>query len=260
MGKTVGLIGEVNGKVGNVVFYTRNGVQVTRVYVAHPNNPKSSAQNRQRLKMALCGRLSSIVPFAAIEGFGGNKSQRRSRFLQYVLRSATSVDGRAVLLENSLLFSDGATGLLNVHSVRVLSASGNLRGVAVDSRLPSSGYVLPEGYGERFVVLFLNTGTSNYDYAVTGLVNLPTSASTDTATGVSVRVGDPSAAYRAIVYLYPFVLDGSNVNMDFRASYIGTEDGTVVVDQLTGEELSVPLLYGRSLCLGGVDIPAPAQS
>ena len=257
MGRTVGLIGEISGKVGNVVFYTRNGVQVTRVYVRNPSNPKTAAQTGQRLKMALAGRLSSIVPYAAIEGFGGTKTDRRSKFLKNTLLATSYEASRAGILEDRVVFSEGTLGLLTSHTVTAGESQSFLR--RVDIRLtssPASGS-LPEGYGERFVVLFLNTGTSQFDYAVTGLLTIPTGSAAVTTTAV-VRVGDNSSVYRAVVYAYPFSIDESRSGVDFRASYLGTEDGTIVVDLLTGEQISVPLVFGRSIKIGNVELNPPA--
>lgn len=53
MGKNVGLIGGVSGKVGTVVFATRRGVQITRAYQPIVANPKSKRQLLSRAKLAL---------------------------------------------------------------------------------------------------------------------------------------------------------------------------------------------------------------
>lgn len=53
MGKNVGLIGGVSGKVGTMVFATRRGVQITRVYQPIVANPKSKRQLLSRAKLAM---------------------------------------------------------------------------------------------------------------------------------------------------------------------------------------------------------------
>lgn len=260
MGKSVGLIGEISGKVGNVVFFTRNGVQVTRVYVRHPNNPKTSAQNRQRLKVGLAGRLSSIVPAAALEGLAGSRSERRSRFLKSVLLATSAVAGKASVSENDVVFSEGSLPMAYSHSAAAAAPTVLLRRITITTRADLGG-VLPAGYGERFVVLFLNTETSQYDYAVTGLLNLPSGSASSATTDVGVRVGDRVAEYIAIVYVYPFSAAESEAGSGTqRISYVGTEDGTIYVDALTGEVVSVDRVFGRSMRLTSVNLPAPAPS
>lgn len=261
MGKSVGLIGDVSGKVGNVVFYTRNGVQVARVYVKHPNNPKSTAQTGQRMKMALAGRLSSIVPYAAIEGLGGGKSERRSRFMSNLLLKSSVNGNVAGVNESDVVFSEGALGSVMQHGVVAISqTAGSLRrGVSISTSMSGSTPDVPDGYGERFVVLFLNVDTSEYDYAVTGLLTMPT-GSEAALTNVNVRVGDIVSTYRAIVYVCPFMMDPDSNNGRFRVSYIGTDDGTIVVNLETGEEVGVQLLYGRSLRVQSVILNPPAMN
>lgn len=252
MGRTVGLIGEVVGKVGNVVFYRRGDKIVSRVYVSNPANPKTSRQGSQRLKMALCGRLSSVVPAAALEGFGGSRTVRRSKFLKNVMTNVVYAGGRASIADNDIVFSEGTLAVVARHTLAAGQSTGNLKRITLTTRL-SEGDVMPDGYGERYVVLFLNSGTSQFDYAVTGLVNLEGVESTGGAvTDIQVRVGDDSASYVAIGYIVPFAARFENSYDRFRVSYLGTEEGTVVVDALTGEDVSVPLEFGVSVRRGRV--------
>lgn len=46
------LLGQARGKVGDVVFYVRNGIQQTRPRNRQPQNPQTYAQMAQRVKMA----------------------------------------------------------------------------------------------------------------------------------------------------------------------------------------------------------------
>ena len=61
MGKNVGLIGGVRGKVGNVVFSTRRGVQIARAYQPVVANPQTKRQTLSRAKLALA--TVTLKPF-----------------------------------------------------------------------------------------------------------------------------------------------------------------------------------------------------
>ena len=258
MGKSVGLIGDISGKVGNVVFYTRNGVQVARVYVRNPNNPKSAAQNTQRLKMALAGRLSAIVPFDALEGMDGvGKSGRRSRFLKNVLLNSSVSGGVASITDSDVIFSEGSYSSVSQHSLSAGGSTAAKRTLNISTSIPAQTEV-PEGYGERYVVLFMNEATSQFDYAITGLINLPEPGSS-ALTYATARVADLTSTYTAIAYVYPFA-SGLLSGAGFRSSYLGVSEGGLVVDQETGEVVSSGVVYGRSVFIGRVSIPVPAQS
>lgn len=262
MGKSVGLIGDITGKVGNVVFYKRGKTQAARVYVSKPRNPKTAAQLNQRMKMALAGRLASIVPAAAIEGFGGDRSFNRGRFSSNVLLNSTSGSGSRVGIDERLIvFSEGAQPLLFWHTTEEGTGTVNSRSVVINTSL-REGVELPAGYGERYVVLFLNMTTSQFDYAVTGIVTPPADVSSASQDVVSVKVGDRTSVYRAIIYMYPFAFADGDGYGRFRVSYVGTEDGTIVVDGETGERLETRLVFGRSVWQSSKMLPVvpPARA
>lgn len=260
MGKAVGMIGGISGKVGNVVYYYRNGVQVARVYVPNPGNPKSAGQTAQRLRMALTGRLSKIVPDAAIEGFDGSKTERRSKFNSNVLLNSAVENGRASILFQGMVFSEGTLGVQNGHTASAGSSSLNQRALTITTTHGQSEAPLPEGYGERYVVLCMNTETSLFDYGVTGLLTMPAAGETSASNSVVVRIGDKVGEYLALIYVVPFIARGESGGGVTRYSYLGTEDGTIVVDELTGESLGRPELFGQSVFIRSLSLPAPQQA
>lgn len=257
MGQTNGLTGGVTGKIGSMVFYYRNGKYVAREYIRHPNNPKSELQRVQRLKMALAGRISGVVPYAAIEGFSGSRTDRRSRFMSNLILSSTVNGMQASVRYEDVVFSEGSLALLTGHQVTAGTSGTYDRRVIIQCSHGPTYPELPEGYGERYVVLLLNNGTSQFDYCVTGLLSIPEGDS-PVDTPVNVRVGERSVPYTAIVYVYPFV-GTTGADGRFRVSYLGTDEGTVVVDAVTGETLGRPVLFGRSEELRAVVLNPPSQ-
>ena len=257
MAKSAGQNSPLTGKVGDRVYYYLNGSQVARTYVAKPNNPKSLAQRTQRLKMALTGRLSKVVPDSALEGFGGNRVARRSKFNSNVLLNTSVVDNVASVEFEDVVFSEGTLGLLTGHSFTAGTGSTFQRSVVVDVLHGSSDPALPEGYGERYVVLLLNNSTSQFDYAESGVLPMPNGAES-TSTTVNFRVADRTSVYTALLYLIPFGIDERRLDGGARYSYIGTGEGTIVIDAVSGEAVGRPDLFGTSLFFAAVQVNPPA--
>ena len=257
MGTSVGLVGPISGKIGTMVWYYRNGKQHQRVYISNPNNPKSTAQQLQRMKMALAGRLSKIVQDTALEGFDGSKTDRRSAFLRNVLLSTQSTEDGASIPFQSVVFSTGSLGVMNGHTVSAGSSSPQQRALNITASHGSTEEPLPVGYGERYVVLCLNEETSQFDYCATGLLNMPEEGSTSAQTLVVFRVGDKVNPYTAVVYVVPFIAAQAQDGVDYRYTYLGTEDGTIVIDVVTGEQLGRPQVFGQSQFVGTLSLPQP---
>lgn len=54
----------LQGRMGNLIFYLRDGSQMVRTVPQHVKNPRTPAQQRQRLKLTLTARwLSPIKDF-----------------------------------------------------------------------------------------------------------------------------------------------------------------------------------------------------
>lgn len=255
MASTNGIIGGITGKLGNAVFFYRNGKYVAREYISKPSNPKSTAQQVQRLKMALTGRLTKIIPDGAIEGFNGSKTDRRSLFNQNVLWNTAVSGGSASIAFQNVLFSEGTLGVLNGHSLSLGTTTSQSRSLRIAT---APGPNVPSTYGERYVVLALNTETSVFDYAETGLLQQPT-GSEAVNTNVIFRIFNTTTEYLGLVYVVPFEMEMTNARGSGRYSYLGTEEGTIVVDEITGETLGRPGVFGQSVFIGSIVMPVPSQ-
>lgn len=261
MGKSKpGLFTPVSGKIGGVVYYYRNGKQRQRILVT-PSNPKSASQTATRLKFALSGRINGIVPAEALEGMSGeNKIRRRSAFTSNLILNSTVVGSRASIDFNNVVFSEGSLGVLNGHTVAAAASLTTRRSLTVTVNHGTSEPELPDGYGERYVVLCVNTETSQFDYCETGLLNMPESVGGSATTTVSVRIGDKVGEYLGLVYVVPFMARAEcGSTSSSRYSYIGTEDGTLVVDMVTGETVGRPEVFGLSQYINSVTLLPPTQ-
>lgn len=212
MGKFVGLIGTISGKVGNVVFVKGDkGTSYGRTYQPVVANPKTVGQTDQRAKMNLVGRMSQVTPYEVLLGMGGNKRMRRSEFNKLLLDAATidrSVPGTVVakIEPGNVLFSKGAQTLeANV------STQGSTTATAATIGLTLADAALAGKYGERIVVAVIDPsdkgGYSLVKYADVVFDNT-------TAKTVTINYGAPIANESLVcVYRLPFQLTDEGAAM-----------------------------------------------
>lgn len=250
MAKNVGLIGGLRGKIGNTVFYVNQGIQVARVYQPVVSNPNTVLQIQQRAKLALVGRLSSIIPAGALMGLKGeNKRDRRGEFVRLAVKAATYANNKASIADADLILSVGRVVYQCNHSATIDTSSDRLVRVGISSS--KVGASVAASYAERYVVFLIDPTTSRVDFCRSGLLDLPsTGSSVTTQVNIYVNPGT-STNYVAKVYVIPMVssLDPTTVTY----SFVGSEEGNfVLVDgRLTSDVLS----YGNSL-----NIPVTASS
>lgn len=212
MAKIYGLTGVLTGKMGNSVFVVKNGTQVVRQYQPIVNNPKSVAQQFQRAKMNLAGRISGITPSEILVGLGGTKSLRRSRFMRLLMRSITSGYAagsttviNAKLLDEDYVFSEGP--LVPYYSVTdIVSDATSVsltfqRSSGVSAEMASSQGLL--------VVVVFKQADGGWEEVLHKFVTPDELSSGSFQVTISHRM---EGAYVAPVYVAPFgTVDGSNL-------------------------------------------------
>lgn len=250
MGKNVGLIGSVSGKVGNVVYSVQGGVQTVRAYQPIVVNPKSQAQLRQRAKGNAAGRISSFVPREAIMGLGGNGRMRRGEFLRTLLNAAVvAAEGSGWVSKvnvDDIVFSRGSA-LQSVEFVSATPSAGSvsvsLRGVA-SSVMPADEYAL---HATRLVAMVYQGDENELVACSTALAVTPeqgSAASTVLPLGV---VGD----YTVYVYAIPL---RANVNaaVRVRTDMVYLSDAELLAFLGVGSGV-LPWGYGLSQLVGSAN-------
>lgn len=234
MGKFVGLIGTISGKVGNVVFVKGDkGTSYGRTYQPVVANPKTVGQVDQRAKMNLVGRMSQVTPYEVLLGMGGNKRMRRSEFNKLLLNAATvdrSVPGSIVakIAPDNILFSKGAQALeANV------STAGTTTATAATIGLTLADTSLAGKYGERIVVAVIDPsdkgGYSLVKYADVVFDN-------DTPKTVTINYGAPIASESLVcIYRLPFQLNEQGAAM--RTETIANNGTDIIAKILLSDNL-----------------------
>lgn len=156
MGKFVGFIGTISGKVGTTVFQKgEKGVSYGRAYQPVVSNPKTVGQIDQRAKMNLVGRISQVTPKSLLIGMEGiNARQRRSDFTSNLLKVAiidrSSGEVIAKVAPTDVIFSRGAEVInANMGNVTITANRVSLSLTLSDSTIAGK-------YGERVVCAIID--------------------------------------------------------------------------------------------------------
>lgn len=228
MAKTIGFIGSMRGKAGNLVFCKgEKGVTYARAYQPQVANPKTQSQTDQRGKVNLVGRMSQVTPAAAIVSMGSNKRNARSEFNKNLLQAAVvDVDGVgnrvAKIAPSDIIFSCGGQALK-----ASVSTAATTNDTEVTIGLTLSDGTLAGKYGERIVVAVIDPadkgGYSMVMYK--DLVFDDTTAKTITL-AYGTTIADQTMV---VVYRCPFVLTDGGASMRYESI---ANNGTDIIAKL----------------------------
>lgn len=216
MGKFVGFIGTISGKVGTTVFCKgEKGTSYGRSYQPQVANPKTALQLDQRAKMNLVGKMSQVTPKNLLVGMDGvNNRQRRSAFTRILLNAATidrSVPGEVVakMAPENVVFSQGAEILSASAAAPAVTATG------MSIALTLSDSALAGRYGERVVAAVIDPS----DKAGYSLVAFKDQLFDDTtAKTIAINFGTSIADGSLVcIYRLPFVLNDEGVAMVYQS-------------------------------------------
>lgn len=141
--KLQGIAGKGSGKLGAYVWVVRKGEQILREYTGKVNNPKSTAQSKQRAKFKLMSQLSAVVADGLAFVTETPSESQRNAFTRNNFANVTVV---------------GDAAQVNMSAVKL--ASGRL--IAPEFRAESGGNALSitmvdesgvwQGFGYAFVM------------------------------------------------------------------------------------------------------------
>lgn len=211
MGKLVGLIGTVSGKIGTVVYSKgKNGLTYGRAWQPQVNDPKTTGQTNQRLKMNLVGRLSQVTPAEVLLSLGADKRERRAAYNRNLLRVAiVENSGSAPIAKinpGDLVFSKGGEILRAEVTSNVAMTAKNL---TMGLTLADSSMV--DKYGERIILAIVDpSDKAGYSLVVYKDVvfDKTTEITVSVPFGYSLENGTMVCVYRV-----PFVLNEEGVSM-----------------------------------------------
>lgn len=118
MAKNVGVVGSLNGKVGNFVFRTRRGMQITSVYQPEVHNPKSKRQTLSRAKLALA--TSVAKPMKLLLRAGWQRTNPTYEVQQFIKR--------AIPVDNAIILGTDPDSLTLGYAEMAMAICANLLG------------------------------------------------------------------------------------------------------------------------------------
>lgn len=113
MAKSVGLVGAMSGKAGNIVFTNQGGRQVASVHRPEKKVSYTAEQLKTRFRFTMARAISHVFPSWLLEGLGGNIAKRRAKFEQMLnkaVRVAETENGLVASIQSpSIILSKGDT-------------------------------------------------------------------------------------------------------------------------------------------------------
>lgn len=243
MGKFVGFIGTISGKVGTTVFQKgEKGISYGRAYQPVVSNPKTVLQTDQRAKMNLVGRLSQVTPKALLIGMdGANNRQRRSIFTSNLLKVAT-IDRSAgdevvaMIAPEDIVFSQGS------ETINATMGSVTLEARSVSTTLTLSDATLASKYGERIVCAIIDP-SNKAGYSQVRFVDVVLEDTT--AKNVNIALGAPMVDETMVcVYRLPFILNDDGARL---RSETLSNNGTNITARLLANGNQYIRGWGQSL-------------
>lgn len=232
MGKFVGLIGSISGKVGNVVFSKGANGTIGRAYQPQVANPKTLGQSSQRAKMNLVGRMSKITPGELLMGLGSSKMDRRVRFNRHLLDVATvETSGNvmtAKVAPEDVVFSEGGMTFHASVTTPVEVQSG-----AIILSLTLGEQEMAGKYGERIIAAVIDPsdkgGYSRIYYADVALDDTQ-------AHQVTIRTGAPIEYDSQVnVYRVPFLLTDEGAS--YRTNTLSNNGTDIIAKVLLSSDM-----------------------
>lgn len=225
MAKLNGFIGSGSGKVGTLVLSKgRAGQTIARAYQPQVKNPQTIAQQLQRSKMNLAGKIGYVVSSDALSALMmGNARLNRAEFSRVIMRNATAgmVGGSAQAQINPerLVFGRGAAPML----VTLSAPSFTKNSISLSVTASPGSYA--GMYGVRIVILCVASASSPavYQFSVHSdhVFAEPAEGQSSVTESIVLRTPDMATGNQCFIYVIPFVLSdrglkafGNEMNYD----------------------------------------------
>lgn len=194
------ILGDVSGKLGDIVLYRTAGTQVARLRVRHPRNPRSTRQVVQRVFQATCLRAYSTLKDICDHSFEG-KQGKRENFGQFMK------ENRARMTEKLNGYASGWEALPG-YSLRNMRQMLYNDFIVADGTIPKVDYGLYDGD----VILKAYKGT-NYNFTYQDLVDALEAQKGDEITILQLKYDNQSGVITKVKKAR-IILEPNNGNMN----------------------------------------------
>lgn len=255
MARIYGLNGLIRGRQGNNVFSIQNGTQVVKAYNPAVSNPRTTAQQLQRVKMALAGKISSCAPSAALIGLprSSNRARRANFVSRIVLASTANYDlttppgmFRASVAFRDIIFGVGS---LAKYSTAVNPSAAWGEGSLLNASLPAMALTddAPAGYGEMVICGLFDPLNNPLDE-----MQVKTRS---TASAANFTFRENSRVNCVVAFwIVPFVANTADAGL--RSNFLAPNDAQGVELTSTPVSLSLADEFGKSFFIGSASVVA----
>lgn len=252
-------LGTWRGRAGGQVYRVRNGVQVVSSYQPAVSNPRTNGQLMQRAKMALAGKLSSILTDEMIYGLASSKTERRAWLMSDLVKKSNAILDPTIVDPSEVRFI-GRINPSNIVLSRgfdyinassgVISVSGGEGGDPISIDASTLGFLIDLGNESNKVLLVDIYGNGQNTYTAAESYELG-------STFLSLTITNPGV-HR--LYAIPVNAEVANIGEPLYGNVINkTEAGVTEYLQVNGDvrTLQASAAYGKSVYLGNFTIPEP---
>ena len=209
------IIGNAKNKLGNMVLYTRGGVQYGRVYVPQPRNPRTHLQVLSRAKLRFISGIASAYGCIARLGFSPVVSGRYTAQNAFIKENMGLVEGEdpEVL---TFTYSDAVVAKGAVTGVNFGNPNFSTPSKVIVPVTSNNATVCNAEEDDEIIV-----GVFNAEYNQS--VITPVGEYKRGTVGESIEIDTPTRWQGTFVYVYGFVRrikDGTISTSD--STYIGT--------------------------------------
>lgn len=173
------ILGDVSGKLGDIVLYRTAGAQVARLRVRHPRNPRSTRQMVQRVFQATCLRAYSMLKDICDHSFEG-KQGKRENFGQFMK------ENRAMMTEKLNGYASGWQSLQG-YVFRNMNHGVYNDFIVADGSMQKLSYRAYQAAGDMVLDAVRFT---NYQFSYQDLCNAIGANKGDELTYVQMKVND----------------------------------------------------------------------
>lgn len=230
------ILGDVSGKLGDIVLYRTAGAQVARLRIRHPRNPRSTRQMVQRIFQATCLRAYSMLKDICDHSFEG-KQGKKQNYGEFVRINRTKM--------NELL-NDYAEGWQNLKGFNL---KGQLRMlyfpyIIANGSLPKVNYTGVNGY-----IALRDFRTTNYNFTYQNLVDALNIKKGDELTVLQLNYNDETGVINYIKKAR-IIMEPSNGNMTEQFADATTKEINMPNALNEGSPQIVPSANGMQVRLG----------
>lgn len=196
------ILGDVSGKLGDIVLYRTAGAQVARLRVRHPRNPRSTRQMVQRVFQATCLRAYSMLKDICDHSFEG-KQGKRENFGQFMK------ENRAMMIEKLNGYASGWE-LLPGYGLRNMRQMLYNDFIIANGTLPKLAYKAFKAAGD---MVLSDVKFTNYEFTYQDLCNAIGAERGDELSYVQLNINASNGSI-SDVQMARIILEPNGGNMD----------------------------------------------